>query len=58
VGKIRELGTEVSEAIIDNAVVMPVLNQINLNNANFSSISGGTFVKADVKSTSTPSMSI
>ena len=39
-GKIRELGTEVSEAIIDNAVVMPVLNQINLNNANGEMVNG------------------
>ena len=39
-GKIRELGTEVSEAIIDNAVVMPVLNQINLNNANREMVNG------------------
>ena len=38
--KIRELGTEVSEAIIDNAVVMPVLNQINLNNANREMVNG------------------
>ena len=39
-GKIRELGTEVSEAIIDNAVVMPVLNQINLNNSNGEMVNG------------------
>ena len=39
-GKVRELGTEVSEAIIDNAVVMPVLNQINLNNANGEMVNG------------------
>lgn len=33
-GNIRELGTEVSEAVIDNAVMVPVLNQINFNNIN------------------------
>lgn len=39
-GKIRELGTEVSEAIIDNAVVTSVLNQINLNNAKGEMVNG------------------
>ena len=33
-GNIRELGTEVSEAVIDNAVMVPVLNQISFNNIN------------------------
>lgn len=33
-GKIRELGTEVSEVVIDNAIIVPVLNQINFNNTN------------------------
>ena len=39
-GKIRELGTEISEVIIDNAIIMPALNQINFNNTSREMVSG------------------